>query len=197
MGVGKIDLANLEPFEAQEVTIPLVSSKHGEKGVVRISMTFQPMIIAKARKNTSTFTGAGRAMTQFGGALGGLPVNAGKGVFHGVANVFKRDKENEEQPPIISVDLPTGQVSQPVGISPHIQKPAIAAAFPSSENLNGVNNGSSTPQSNEPGTLRVTILDARDLPHQDVKPYAVVRVGDKEFKTKHTGRTNAPEWYAT
>ena len=46
---------------------------------------FQPEIIVKSRKNTSTFSTAGRAMTQFGG----LPVQAGKGVFHGVTGVFK------------------------------------------------------------------------------------------------------------
>jgi hypothetical protein len=39
-------------------------------------------------------------------------------------------------------------------------------------------------------------MDAKDLiGGQDVKPYAVVRVGEKEFKTKHAGKTVAPEWY--
>jgi len=118
--------------------------------------------------------------------LGGLPVNAGKGVFHGVAGiagVFKRggDKDTDDIPP----DLPTGQASQPTGVSDTTQ---AIASFPSSDEHDGA------AASYEPGTLRVTILDAEDLPHQDVKPYATVRIGDKEFKTKHTGKTNRPEW---
>jgi len=44
----------------------------------------------------------------------------------------------------------------------------------------------------------VSVLDAKDLiGGQDVKPYAVVRVGEKEFKTKHAGKTVAPEWNET
>ncbi|KAF8971456.1 C2 domain-containing protein [Flammula alnicola] len=182
LGTGKIELADLEPFEAQERLIHLVSDKHGDKGQIRLRFVFQPEIIAKSRKNTSTFTSAGRAMT----SLGGLPASAGKGVFHGVTGVFKRDKEPEEAagvPP----DLPTGQASQPVGVSPDMR--VAAAAFPSTEALNGP-----SVATHEPGTLRVTVLDAKDLPHQDVKPYATIRVGDKEYKTKHTGKTNCPEW---
>jgi hypothetical protein len=48
----------------------------------------------------------------------------------------------------------------------------------------------------ESGVLRVSILDAKDLINGlDVRPYAVVRIGGKEFRTKHAGKTVAPEWY--
>jgi len=41
-------------------------------------------------------------------------------------------------------------------------------------------------------------LDAKDLiGGSDVKPYAIVRIGDKEYKTKHAGKTVAPEWNET
>lgn len=184
MGTANIDIANIEPFLAQERTLNLVSHKHGEKGQIRLRLVFQPEIIAKSRKNTSTFTTAGRAMT----TLGGLPVNAGKGVFHGVTGVFKRggDKEVEEAAGV-PLDLPTGQVSQPVGLSDLMQ--SAHTNFPAAEN-----NGHAAVATNEPGTLRVTVLDAKDLPHHDVKPYATIRLGDKEFKTKHTGKTDSPEW---
>ena len=189
LGIGKIDLASLEPFEAREVSVNLASAKHGEKGRVRLRFVFQPEIIAKSRKNTSTFTSAGRAMTQ----LGGLPVNAGKGVFHGVAGgvagiagVFKRggDKDADDSPPKVPSELPAGQYSHPVEPSDATQ--GTIASFPSSDGIDQVNH--------EPGTLRVTVLDAKDLSPQDAKPYATVRVGDKEFKTKHTGKTSTPEW---
>ena len=37
-------------------------------------------------------------------------------------------------------------------------------------------------------------MDAKGLTPHDIKPYATVRVGDKEFKTKHAGKTDTPEW---
>ncbi|KAF8168240.1 C2 domain-containing protein [Crassisporium funariophilum] len=181
LGIGKIELSDIEPFQATERIITLAHNKHGEKGSVRIRLVFQPEIIAKSRKNTSTFTSAGRAMTQ----IGGLPVSAGKGVLHGVAGVFKRgDKDHEEPVP----DLPSGQASQPVGVANDMEVTRGGlASFPSSENGHAAASG-------EPGTLRVTVMDAKDLAHQDIKPYATLRVGDKEFKTKHTHKTSSPEW---
>ncbi|TFK41292.1 C2 domain-containing protein [Crucibulum laeve] len=176
LGTGKIDLTELEPFEAAERVIPLVSSKHGEKGQIRLRLVFQPEIIVKSRKNTSTFSSAGRAMTQ----IGGLPVTAGKGVFHGVTGVFKRGDRDEPMP---TSNVASGQASQPLGISDHMD--LGAAAFPSSDTDNGAQ---------QPGTLRVTVANAKDLSLHDCKPYATLRLGDKEFKTKHTGKTASPEW---
>ncbi|TFY64762.1 hypothetical protein EVG20_g5845 [Dentipellis fragilis] len=191
LGSAKIDLTNLEPFIGAESVIPLQSDKHGEKGTVRISLIFQPEIIAKSRKNTSTFSAAGRAMTQ----IGALPVGAGKGVFHGVTGIFKKDKDDDfkdgvtHQSTFEVPDIPGTQASQPVGMSDHmIANDALAAP--------------TTPPAHsgtfEHGALKVTVLDAKDLTDAEtVKPYAVVRVGDKEFKTKHAGKTLAPEWNET
>ncbi|KAJ7071483.1 C2 domain-containing protein [Mycena amicta] len=180
LGVAQIALADLEPFESVERSLPLVSSK-GQYGHVRIRLMFQPEIIAKSRKSTSTFSSAGRAMTQFGG----LPVHAGKGVLHGVTGVFKRGGKEDDVPPVPGLDAPSGQASHPVG-----QNDVLRAdvASMSHDNL---------PSSNEAGTLRVTVLDAKDLSSGDVKPYATIRVGDKEFKTKPAHKTATPEWNET
>ena len=85
LGSAKIDVASLEPFEATEQTVHLSSAKHGEKGEILTRMMFTPEIIAKSRNSTSTFSSAGRTMTQFGG----IPVSAGMGVLHGVTGVLK------------------------------------------------------------------------------------------------------------
>jgi len=149
-------------------------------------MLFQPEIIAKSRKNTSTFSSAGRAMTQ----LGGLPVGAGKGVLQGVGGIFKKDKDNAKQkddgglPPI--PDVPAGQASHPIG-QPEALVASASASGATAANGNGSNN-------REPGTLRVTIMDAKDLAMNDSKAYCSLRVGDKEHKTKHASKTAAPEW---
>ncbi|EDR16040.1 uncharacterized protein LACBIDRAFT_227976 [Laccaria bicolor S238N-H82] len=182
LGVAKIELSDIEPFQAAERSLKLFLNKLGEKGQIRVRLVFQPEIIAKSRKNTSTFTSAGRAMTQ----IGGLPVDAGKGVLRGVAGVFKRgDRDHAETATI--PDVHSGQASQPVGISDHLE--AVSTPFPSTP-PNEV-------ASNEPGTLRVTVLDAKDFNTGEIKPYVVLRLGDKEYRTKHTSKTATPEWNET
>ena len=158
-----------------EQVVKLVSSKHGEKGEVKLRLVFQPKIVAKTRKHTSTFSSAGRAMTQIGTNIGAIPLSAGLGVFHGVTGVFKR-KDNEEIIPEISDGIPHAADN-------HVP---VAAATSLQEN------GQSA--SGEPGTLRVAVLDAKGLVHHDIKPYTIVRVGDQEFKTKYVGKTDTPEW---
>jgi len=184
LGSANIELADLEPFQGTERVLNLVSPKHGAAGQVRIRMMFEPEIIAKARKNTSTFSTAGRAITQ----IGGMPIGAGKGVLHGATGLFKKDKgdkEKEEVPPI-----PTGQASQPVGLSDHLQGSGGNAI-----QSNTADTGDDS--SSEPGTLKVTVLDAKDLPVSDAKAYVTIRVGDKEHKTKHAHKTATPEWNET
>lgn len=183
-------MADLEPFESVERIIPLSSNKHGEKGVIRVRLLFQPEIIAKSRKNTSTFSSASRAMTQ----IGHLPVGAGKGVISGVTGVFKRDfgKRNgtmESDDASSLLEVPAGQASLPTSGSPAAGLSA-GTTFPSTANGNGLaQNGAQ-----DPGTLRVTVLEAKDIMAGDIKPYVVVRVGDKEQKTKHASKTTTPEW---
>ncbi|KAI0336165.1 tricalbin [Cubamyces sp. BRFM 1775] len=181
LGVAKIDLESLEPFTSVERSIPLTHVKHGDKGEIRVRLLFTPEIIVKTRKNTSTFTSAGRAMTQ----IGHLPVGAGKGVIHGVTGVFKRHggssgSDSEDDRP---AEPPAGVVSKQVDYAAEGTTPA---AFPT------VNEGGSN--SRDPGTLRVVVKDAKDLSTSDIKPYVVIRVGDKEHKTKHAHKTATPEW---
>jgi Ca2+-dependent lipid-binding protein len=178
LGTAKIDLADLEPFKGTERLLNLTSAKLGEKGVVRIRLLFQPEFIAKTRKSTSTFSTATRTMTNIGAA----PLGAGKGVIQGVAGVFKRDKNKDDDslPPV--PDVPAGQVSRPL-LPPE--------AFPSTATSAAVENGANVAP--ELGNLRVTVVDGKDLSWNDVKPYVVLRMGSGEYKTKHSGKT-LTEW---
>jgi len=191
LGRGTINLHDIEPFEASEQAIQLSSEKHGAKGQVTVRLTFQPEIIAKSRKATSTFSSAGRAMTQ----IGSLPFGAGKGVVRGFGNVFKKESGGSHEKLDTSHAVPevaAGQASHPVGEHSIIGgDTAIAntAAFPSLSRTS-----SSLGPPSEPGTLRVTMISAKDLSTAEVKPYAVIRVGDKETKTKHSNKTSSPEW---
>ena len=154
-------------------------------------MLFTPEIIAKTRKNTSTFSTAGRAMTQ----IGGIPIGAGKGVLHGVGKVGdkvggifgKGDKEKQETIPIVNAEEPPSeQVSGPIGAANGVNSIDFAQ-----KNQNGGANEA------QPGTLKVTVLNAKDLSAPDgdtPKAYVVARVGEKEHKTKHAGKSATPEW---
>lgn len=196
LGTGEIELADLEPFEAIERPIKLSHTKHGEQGEIRIRMLFTPEIIAKSRKNTSTFSSAGRAMTQ----IGALPLGAGKGVFHGVekvgnkvGGVFGRDHAKhgapvETQAASTAAPMPpAGQESVPVPVSPSNS----LNAFPTSAGSEAES------MSGEPGTLKVIVVGAKDLMSPDgdaPKAYVVVKVGEKEHKTKHASKGVAPDW---
>lgn len=186
LGVARIDLSSLEPFSAVETDVRLAHQKHGEKGTIRVRLLFQPEIIAKTRKNTSTFSTAGRAMTQ----IGHLPVGAGKGVLHGVTGVFRRGNGSDSDDDKVSVkELPAGQASQPMTASLG-PSASLAPINPAVQIVNGNGSVTGLPQQ---GTLRVTVLDAKDLSMGDIKPYVVLRVGDKEFKSKHI-KSATPEW---
>lgn len=185
LGVGKIELADLEPFQQVERIIPLRSDKHGEKGEVRIRMKFEPQIIAKVRKGT-TFASAGRALT----SVGAVPFGATKGLVQGAKGLFVKkgnDVREEDEEGFVVADPPAAQVSQEAGTSVNGTTP-----FPTSTL------GSGTPPL-QVGTLRVLVVGAKDLsgpvPGEAVKPYVVLKLGEREHKTKHTGKTNSPEWY--
>lgn len=196
LGIGKIELAELEPFQAIESVVSLTSPKHGQKGEVRLRLMFQPEIIAKSRKNTSTFSVAGRAMTQ----IGGLPVGASRGVLHGVGGIFSKKekdfakvKDDNGLPPV--PHLPSGQASHPIGQPDSLATSAEAGAFGgATATFPSANADGSHGNKTEPGTLRVTVMNAKDLSVTDSKPYCSLRIGDKEQKTKHAGKTAAPEW---
>lgn len=185
LGVGYIPLDDLTAFEGVERTISLSSEKHGEKGHIHLRMLFRPEIIVKARKNTSTFSVPGRVITQ----IGTLPMEAGKGVLQGVGSLFKKEP-SRRLPSLPETALlqhtPDQPAGQPVGSEP-------LHTVTSAESLHAPG-----PQSSQSGSLRVVVLGANDLQAHDVKPYAIVRVGGMEHKTKHGhSKTSSPEWYAS
>ena len=118
-------------------------------------------------------------------------VSSGRAVLQGVASVFKRGQSEDGH--IVS-GLGTVPESKVV---PDISGTQLSQPVTEGEHVVLVSSGTNVQStSTDPGILRVSVLDAKDLiGGQDVKPYAIVRVGEKEFKTKHAGKTVAPEWY--
>jgi Ca2+-dependent lipid-binding protein len=201
LGSGSIELSELEPFQGTERVVKLSHARHGDKGEVRVRLTFTPEVIYKSRQKTSTFSTAGRAMTQIGGA----PVGAGKSVVGSVGKVFRKDHakslSSESYTGNPALEAPSGQAtistSQPMSqshsrngsYSPPTGTGSGSALFPTASH-------STLDSADAPGMLRVTIIDAKDVSDDGdaVKPYVNIRVADKEAKTKHVGKTTAPEW---
>jgi Ca2+-dependent lipid-binding protein len=190
LGNAKIDLENIETLIAIERPLALSLEKRGTKGQITVRMVFQPEIITRTRKSTSTFSAAGRTMT----AIGGAPISAGKGVLQGVASVFKRGNHGDDGFNMLGLGtLPESKVI-PDALGPQVSQPTTDAEHLVVPVVSSSTNGQSIPS--DPGILRVSVLDAKDLlGGLDVKPYVVVRIGEKEVKTKHAGKTVAPEWY--
>ncbi|WWD20758.1 hypothetical protein CI109_105235 [Kwoniella shandongensis] len=217
LGNGWIDLAALEPFEATELTLPVHTEKHGDKGTLHIRMLFQPEIIARARQSTTSFGTVGRVVT----TVGGVPLGVGKGVIHGGGAVAmgKKDKSGkdvlmEENEPVAS---PTGPVALgatvPNGAGAGYELPAGQTSIPTGEGLDGAVPGSGVPESNattlpvgtghaptEPGILGVTVIGAKDLKSGKEsgvnKAYVQVKLGSRSFKTDHV-KSQTPEWNET
>jgi Ca2+-dependent lipid-binding protein len=198
LGTAYIHLEDLEPFQGVERIVKLSNTRHGEKGEIRLRLTFTPQVIYRTRGKTSTFSAAtfstaGRAATQVGAIPMVVGKGMGKGVTSGVGKVFRKDHV-KNTPSVDStmdtpVEPPSGQASQPIGPDGTLQA-APSTLFPSTST-------SSIDTSNAEGTLRVTIIDAKDISDDGdaVKPFVTIRVGDKEFKTKHVSKTTQPEWW--
>ncbi|KAM0720138.1 hypothetical protein Q7P37_004274 [Cladosporium fusiforme] len=82
LGGADIDLNVLEPFQAQEVTLPL----DGKSGAIRLKMVFKPSYVTRSRQGSSTFSGT----FSVPGKVVGAPVKGvGKGAVFVGGNVVK------------------------------------------------------------------------------------------------------------
>ena len=180
---------------AVEKTVQLQHAKLGNKASIRLRFLFTPEIIMKSRKPTSTFSSAGRAMTQIGIA----PVGVGKGVVSGVGtgvgavskgvkSIFKKETPKVVMEEYSVHEALAASVPQPIPVPAGQNGPASSSASPPAPSSSAV---TST------GTLRVDIIDGHELMAPDgdqVKPYVIASIGETECRTKHVSKTNTPSW---
>jgi len=126
--------------------------------------------------------------------VGALPLQAGKGVFHGVTRVFGRggDHSSEDGSIIDVPDMGTGQASKPVGANGiGVGEDVFTGPGQGISGAGGHGNGHLT----EPGIVRVTVIEAKDYnPGGDsLKPYVILKSGDKEHKTSHRPKSAGSE----
>jgi len=122
-------------------------------------------------------------------SLGGLPVSAGKGVLQGVTSVFKPKDRDRGSPDSLSriPPVPTAPAAALQEAPTNNSLEPSLVALPTKTSID-----SNAPPSNEPGALKVVVIGA--ALNDESKAYIVLRVGDKEVKTKHSIKTTHPEW---
>ncbi|KAJ9107888.1 hypothetical protein QFC19_002631 [Naganishia cerealis] len=224
LGTGSIDLAELEPFAMREMEVPLQSVKHGDTGTIRVRLVFTPAIIAKSRRDTTTFSQAGRAITTVGAVPLGVGKGVGKGVFytgkgliHGVGStvgfagrkaglIKKKDRHGNE----VLVDEHTGLVHEgpeaelaripSEGTSRPLPTSAMAQALAAEPvQTPGVEQNSNIHEG-KAEAVNITCVSASNLlggNGHEVKPYVQLTLGRKSYKTGHAKRANDPEWNET
>ncbi|PPJ58204.1 hypothetical protein CBER1_02571 [Cercospora berteroae] len=221
LGAAKIDLNVLQPFQAQEVSLPL----DGKSGAIRLKMLFKPDYITRSRQGSSTFSGTFAAPGKIIGApvkgVGKVGSAVGGGIFRGATFVgrgFKRrtvsgEKDASEEP---TGELrPTSMESQPDGAS----RPTTAAngGYANGSAIDGASGKDSlqaprTPASHqrqasfgaqsispaangEVGTAKISVVSASGFP-EDTKLEVHVYQGSKEIiKTKAIkSKTGEASW---
>lgn len=190
LGGGLLNLAALEPMELQNLDVPVVLEGK-QFGTLQCNVLFRPQIIARTRQKTSTFSAAGRTVTNIGGAAIGAPVAVGKGVVagggavvSGVGHVItaptrlfrKKDRSSSvnEPPTIVETPPVAGQgynVAPQVQLAPNTQVsgPAdlVEELVPAAA-VGAIAAGETLPEgagaaTSEPGTLTVAVIGAKDL----------------------------------
>ena len=121
--------------------------------------------------------------------VGALPLQAGKGVFHGVTRVFGRGggggNHSSEDGSIIDV----------AEIGPDHAPGPIGAGESGPDHGISDTGGRENEHLAEPGVVKVTVLEAKDYnpSGEALKPYVVLKSGDKEHKTSHRAKSTGSE----
>lgn len=212
LGKAAINLAIIEPFAAQEVTLGL----DGKSGAIRLKLLFKPDYVVRSRQGSSTFHGTFAAPGKVIGApvkgVGKGAVLVGGGVMKAgsfLGKSFKRrksrgatERDDEDEgtstngtatPPVGSVDgalsppKTSGGDGTPSAIvtptsSPHTRNKSLGAQSVASQ-------AGFSPGGPEAGTASITIVSASGFPPDtNIRVHLKMQTakGEKEVhKTKH------------
>jgi Ca2+-dependent lipid-binding protein len=221
LGTGIIDLTGLEPFEASEIDVPIQTIKHGSRGYVRVRLVFSPEMIMRSRKNTSTFSAAGRTLTSVGTAPIAVGKGVGKGVFaggkgvaHGVGAlggfagrkvglVRKKDRSGHD----VFVEEPFEEVDN-IATEETGERDVYSTSGASFEAPDHTREPTDSPRTiskkqsyasfgEGKRNVSVTCLKGKEIDGTstgEIKPYVHVQIGKKHHSTSHAKKSSEPEW---
>lgn len=141
LGASPIDLEMLEPFQAQEITLPL----DGKSGVIRLKVLFKPSYVMRSRQGSSTFSGTFAAPGKIVGApvkgvgfVGGNVVRGASFLKHGLMSRLHKDKGEDAASIMNSIEEPEAKGDR--------LTPAASIAEAPTPNANGGSSPSSPKQ---------------------------------------------------
>ncbi|KAJ5312997.1 hypothetical protein PENANT_c018G11795 [Penicillium antarcticum] len=133
LGASPIDLEMLEPFQAQEVTLPL----DGKSGVIRLKLLFKPSYVMRSRQGSSTFSGTFAVPGKIVGApvkgvgfVGGNVVRGASFLKHGLMSRLHKDKGDDAASIMDSIEEPQARGDR-------LTPAASIAEAPTTPNANG------------------------------------------------------------
>lgn len=197
LGASAIDLNQLEPFQAKEVTLNL----DGKSGTVRLKMLFKPDYVVRSRQGTGTFSGSFnqtgkiigapvKAGTFMGGAIGGGLAKGGSFLARG----FKRSSPNQHaaSPSQVSaLDGPSGGVAEmrdtsmeSSGPNGHVASNSVAStnrpASPSTPmHKRTTSYGQVSESPADSGTASIAVLSASGFPSDTKLQVRILHDGSK------------------
>ncbi|KAJ5631804.1 uncharacterized protein N7484_011904 [Penicillium longicatenatum] len=200
LGAAPIDLESLEPFQVQEVTLPL----NGKSGVIRLKLLFKPNYVTRSRQGSATFSGTFAVPGKIVGApvkgvgfVGGNVVRGASFLKHGVMSRIHKSKQSDaDAVSVTDSTIEEGHGSPSGGLSPsaalvdgtpgsvtptkeHSRNRSTASQF--GDNLSvigGVGRG-------ETGTAHITIVSASNFPPSAHLRVIVRAQGSKGMKELH------------
>ncbi|KAJ5707921.1 hypothetical protein N7488_007722 [Penicillium malachiteum] len=143
LGAAPIELESLEPFQAQEVTLPL----NGKSGAIRLKLLFKPSYVIRARQGSATFAGTFAVPGKIVGApvkgvgfVGGNVVRGASFLKHGVMSRIHKNKHSDSDAASLA-EVPDGAVEESPSTSPRITGGGLSPAVA----LGDAPSGSTTP----------------------------------------------------
>ena len=129
--------------------------------------------------------------------VGALPLQAGKGVLQGFTRALGRGghggNHSSDDGSIVDVgEMAPGQASKPIGAGGiGFGEDVFTGPGQGTSGAGGQGNGHLP----GPAIVKVTVLEAKDYnpSGESLKPYVVLKFGDKEHKTSHRPKSAAPE----
>lgn len=206
LGTAPINLEGLEPFQAQEVTLPL----DGKSGVIRLKLLFKPAYVVRSRQGSSTFSGTFAVPGKVVGApvkgvgfVGGNVVRGASFLKHGFKSRIGRDKGNDSASLANStIEENPADARSEHGLSPaaplvddnsqpatpqkeHSRNRSTASTYGDRLSVFGGGGGRG-----DTGTAHITIVSASGFP-SSANLRVITRVqGSKGFKEVHKTKPN-------
>ncbi|KAF3891487.1 Tricalbin [Trichophyton interdigitale] len=201
-----IDLTNLDPFQAQEISLPL----DGKSGAIRLKLLFKPAYVTRSRQGSSTFSGTFAAPGKIVGApvkgvtmLGGGVVKGASFLKHGFKRSSRAQADIDAEPEAAAATATNGthghtpsvEVSAP-GTPQHAG--ALADSPSGSPVMSHSRSRSSASQAGlgvssikgETGAANITIVSATGYPRSTNVRVVVKQQTSKGMKEIHKSKAH-------